>query len=451
MEAKMDHVNQKLPLSQTIPLGLQHVLAMYAGAVVVPLIVGGAMKMTQAQLGYLVAADLFTCGIATLIQVIGIGKFAGIRLPLVLGCTFTAVGPMCIIGAGGGMSAIYGSIIASGIFALIFSYFFGKLLRFFPAVVTGSVVTIIGLSLIPVAVNNAAGGFGSPDFGNPRNLALALFVLLVIIAVNKYCKGFMQAISVLVGIVAGTAVAAAMGMVDFSGVASADMVRVVTPFYFGMPTFYAPGILLMCLVAIVSMIESTGVFLATGKIVEKEVKGDDIVRGLRAEGLAQILGGIFNAFPYTTFSQNVGLIALTGVRSRYVLYAAGGILMGLGMFPKFAALATIIPAAVIGGAMIAMFGMVAISGMRTLSTVDMSKTNNMLVAACSISIGLGVVVVPGAVAKMPDMIRLLLESGIVTGSFTAVFLNLFLNFKEVMSRTNEEALESVAITDEHAI
>lgn len=430
-----DLINEKLPFGKLIPLGIQHVLAMYAGAVAVPLIVGGAIGLTPHQLAYLVSADLFTCGIATLIQAIGIGNFAGIKLPVVLGCTFTAVGPMIAIAKADGITAIYGSIIASGVFVIIFSYFFGKILKFFPPVVTGSVVTIIGLSLIPVAFNNVAGGQGSKTFGDPKNLLLALIVLVIIIAVNKFFTGFFQAISVLIGLIAGTLIGGAMGMVNLAEVSSASWFHIVTPFYFGLPSFRFNGIMTMILVAIVSMIESTGVFYGVGEVCDKEITEKDVVRGLRAEGCAQILGGIFNSFPYTTFSQNVGLISLTGVRSRFVVICAGVVLMLLGVLPKFAALATIMPAAVLGGAMVAMFGMVAVAGIRMLSAIDFTNNGNLLLVACSVGLGLGVTVVPTALAKLPQLAQILLGSGIVTGSLTAVILNVVLNFDELTGKS----------------
>ena len=245
------------------------------------------------------------------------------------------------------------------------------------------VITLIGLSLIPVAINNAAGGIGSPNFGDPKNLAIAFFVIIVIVLINKFSKGFMQAISILIGIVAGTILSYILGMLDFSSVSNASFFKFsAIPFTFGKPTFVLSAIITMCLVSLVSMIESTGVFFATGNIVGKDIKEKDIVKGLRAEGLAQVIGGIFNTFPYTTFSQNVGVISLTGVKSKFVVIAAGYMLMILSFFPKFASLAIIIPAPVLGGAMIVMFGTVAIAGIRTLSTVDFSNNNNLLVAGC---------------------------------------------------------------------
>ncbi len=429
-----DKVNEKLPIYKLLPLGLQQVLAMYAGVIIVPMLIGTGIGMTQEQIAYLVAADLFTCGIATLIQSVGIGNFAGIRLPVILGCAFQAVSPMIIIGTQFSIGSIYGAIIASGIFVILCSFFFEKLLKFFPPVVIGSIITVIGLSLINVAIGNLGGGTGAADFGSAKNLLLGFFVLIFIIIVNTFCKGFLQSISVLLGIVVGTIVSGFLGMIDFSIVGTEPWFRIAHPFYFGTPEFHFIPIVLMCIIAIVSMIESTGVFFAAGNVCEKEIDGKEIAKGLRAEGLAQIVGGVFNSFPYTTFSQNIGLIALTGVRSRFVVVAGGFILIVLGMLPKLAAIATVIPTCVLGGAMVALFGMVAMSGIKTLQQVDFSKTSNMLVAGCSIALGLGVTMVPDIIGQFPTYLRMIFESGIVTCSLAAIILNITLNFKEVFKK-----------------
>lgn len=407
-------------------LGLQHVLAMYAGAIIVPLIIGGALKLNATQMTYLLAADMFTCGIATLVQVIG-NRFIGVRLPVVLGCTFTAVAPIIAIGKSTNLATVFGSIIIAGLLVFLLAPLFGKILKFFPSVVTGSVVTIIGLSLVPVAMNDAAGGQGSPDFGQTHNLILALITLVVIIAINRFFKGFLRAISVLVGLVIGSIVAYSMGFIHFQSIESASWFNVVHPFYFGKPQFNLAAILTMFIVCAVSMVESTGVYYALGQITEKEITKQDVVKGLRAEGLAIVLGGLFNTFPYTAFSQNVGLVSMTRVKNRSVVVAAGCILIILGLLPKFAALVMVIPSAVLGGAMMAMFGMVVAYGMNMLSRVDLKNNENLLIIACSISIGLGSAVVPQVFVNLPSTLNMLLQNGIVPGAITAVFMNLFLN------------------------
>ncbi|MFB5190932.1 nucleobase:cation symporter-2 family protein [Alicyclobacillus fastidiosus] len=407
-------------------LGFQHVLAMYAGSMIVPLIIGGSLKLNDTQMAYLIAADMFTCGIATLLQVIG-NRFVGIRLPVVLGCTFTAVGPIVAIGHTTNLPTIFDAIVIAGILVFLLAPVFGRLLKFFPPIVTGSVVTIIGLSLIPVAMNDAAGGQGSPDFGQPHNLILALGTLVLIVVLNRFFKGFLRSISVLVGLIAGTIAGYALGMVNFSSVAAASWVNIVHPLYFGKPQFNIAAIITMFIVCVVSMVESTGVYYALSKITEKPIEEKDIVKGLRAEGIAIVLGGLFNTFPYTAFSQNVGLVSMTRVKNRSVVVAAGGILLVLGLLPKVAALVTVIPSAVLGGAMIAMFGMVVAYGMNMLGKVDLRSNENLLIIACSISIGLGSAVVPQMFEHLPNTLNMLLQSGIVPGTITAVLMNLFLN------------------------
>lgn len=415
---------------QTFFLGLQHVLAMYAGAVIVPLIVGSSLNLTVSQISFLIGADLLTSGIATLLQVWR-NRFFGIGLPVVLGCTFTAVFPMISIGKEFGMGAIYGAIITSGLIVFIISHWFGKLVKLFPPVVTGSIVSIIGVTLVPVAMNNLAGGVGSPDFGSTTNLLLGFGVLLFILLLNRIFKGYIQAISVLLGLAAGTVAGILLGIVNFTPVRDASWVHIVMPFQFGMPVFNVSAILTMTIVALVSMVESTGVFLALGEICGRKLTEKDLAHGYRAEGLASIIGGIFNSFPYTTFSQNVGLVQLSKVRGTNVVTICGCMLVVLGLLPKFAALATIIPTAVLGGAMVAMFGMVCAAGIRMLGKADFSDSNNMLIVACSITLGLGVTITPNFFGQFPQSVRILFESGIVTGALTAVVLNLLFNWKDI--------------------
>ena len=409
-------------------LGLQHVLAMYAGAVIVPLIVGGALGLSSEELTYLVAIDILMSGVATILQVMS-NRFFGIGLPVVLGCTFTAVGPMIAIGGDYGISAIYGAIIVSGIIVILISGFFGKLVRFFPPVVTGSVVTIIGITLIPVAINNMGGGQGAEDFGSIQNVLLSFGTLIFIVLLYRFSTGFVKAISILIGIIGGTVAAYFMGILDFTAVKEADVFHMIQPLYFGMPTFEWSPILTMTLVAIVSLVESTGVYFALGDMLGKKIEKKDLTKGYRAEGIAVVLGGFFNSFPYTTFSQNVGLMQISGVKTRKVIYIAGGMLIFLGFIPKISSLTTIIPEAVLGGAMIAMFGMIISQGIKMLSTIisDSNSPDNAMIIACSIGIGLGVTVVPDLFISLPESVRILTSNGIVAGSFTAIILNILFN------------------------
>lgn len=423
---------------KTLSLGIQHVLAMYAGAIVVPLIVGKAMGLTVEQLTYLVSIDIFMSGVATLLQVWS-NRFFGIGLPVVLGCTFTAVSPMIAIGSEYGVSTVYGSIIASGILVILISFFFGKLVSFFPPVVTGSVVTIIGITLMPVAMNNMAGGEGSADFGDLSNLVLAFTVLSIIVLLYRFTKGFIKSVSILIGILIGTFIAYFMGKVQFDNVSDAAVVQMIQPFYFGAPSFHAAPIITMSIVAIVSLVESTGVYFALGDLTNRRLTEKDLSKGYRAEGLAVLLGGIFNAFPYTAFSQNVGLVQLTGIKKNTVIVVTGVILMAFGLFPKIAAFTTIIPSAVLGGAMVAMFGMVIAYGIKMLSRIDFAKQENLLIVACSVGLGLGVTVVPDIFKQLPSALTLLTTNGIVAGSFTAVVLNIVYNVFSKAKKSEQEA------------
>ncbi|MCM3738135.1 purine permease [Bacillus cytotoxicus] len=429
-------------------LGIQHMLAMYAGAIIVPLIVGGGLGLNQRELTYLVSIDLLMCGIATILQALT-NRFFGIGLPVVLGCTFTAVGPMIAIGKQYGVSAVYGSIIAAGLFVVLFASVFGKLVKLFPPVVTGSVVTVIGVTLVPAAINDMAGGVGSKDFGSLSNLALAFGVLLFIIIMYRFFDGFIRSISILLGLLFGTAIAALMGKVSLQAVAQADWFHGVQPFYFGTPTFELTPVITMILVACVGIVEATGVYFALSDICHKEIGEKELVKGYRAEGIAMVLGGIFNAFPYTTYSQNVGLVQLTGVRNRVVIYTCGGMLIVLGFIPKIAALTTIIPKPVLGGAMLAMFGMVMAYGIKMLSSVNFAKQENLLIVACSVGMGLGVTVVPTLFSQLPESVRILTDNGIVLGSASAVLLNIVFNMiPQRQAKVKEEQVakgeESVA-------
>ncbi|WP_306317324.1 MULTISPECIES: nucleobase:cation symporter-2 family protein [unclassified Streptomyces] len=420
-------VDQVPPARQLVAFGLQHVLAMYAGAVAVPLIVGGAMKLPPADLAYLITADLLVCGIATLIQCVGVWRF-GIRLPIVQGCTFAAVSPMVLIGTeGGGLPAIYGAVIVAGLAMMLLAPVFGRLLRFFPPLVTGTVILIIGLSLLPTAGTWAAGGEGAEDFGDPKNIGLAALVLVLVLGVQRFAPPALSRVAVLVGIVAGTAVAIPTGFTDFSAVGDANWVGISTPFHFGAPEFHVAAIVSMLVVALVTMTETTGDFIAVGEMTGRPVDRRALGDGLRADGFSTVLGGVFNTFPYTAFAQNVGLVGMTKVRSRWVVAVSGGILILLGLLPKLGAVVAAIPSPVLGGAGLVMFGTVAASGLKTLSKVDFEGNANLTVVAVSVAVGLLPVGVPTIYEHFPHWFQTVMDSGISAGCLTAIALNLLFN------------------------
>jgi uric acid transporter len=464
-------VDEKLPTPRLAALGLQHVLVMYAGAVAVPLIIGRALKLAPEQVAMLISADLFCCGLVTLIQSLGFTKWFGVKMPVMMGVTFAAVGPMVAMANAqsgpDGARAIFGAIIGAGIISIAIAPLMGRLLRFFPPVVTGTIIAIIGISLMRVGIGWAMGGpapmaqtvdvpalvqmvdgakataatsgaavklpgpvpmLDNPAYGALDNMSIAGFVLAVILLICRYAKGFVANISVLIGIIAGCVVAVAMGKMHFDKVGNAHWFDIVTPFAFGMPTFDIVMILTMTLVMIVVMIESVGMFLALSDITEMKLEQNRLSAGLRTDGLGTLIGGIFNTFPYTSFSQNVGLVGVTGVKSRWVCVAAGAIMMVLGLLPKMAALVESVPTFVLGGAGLVMFGMVAATGIRILANVDFkSNRNNLYIVAISIGAGMIPLVAPRWTQQMAHSLHPLLESGILLTAIAAVLLNLYFN------------------------
>lgn len=420
-------------------LGIQHVLAFYAGAVVVPLVIASGLGLDNETLIHLINADLFTCGIASIIQSAGLGPKIGVKLPLIQGVTFTAVSPLIAIGiaatpAGAdpktGLATMYGSIIAAGLVTFFVAPFFAKLLRFFPPVVTGTLLTVMGITLISVSAGDIVswGTYAAEgqDAGalTLRGLAYAFTTLVIIVAVQRIFKGFMSTISVLVGLVVMTAIAFALGDANFSDIGQSAWLGVTTPFFFGIPKFNIAAIISMLIVMAVTMVETTGDVFATGEVVGKRITPKHVANALRADGLSTFLGGIFNSFPYTCFAQNVGLVRLTRVKSRWVVTAAGIIMIILGILPKAGAVVASIPGPVIGGASLAMFANVAVVGIQTLSKVDMRDNRNAVIVSTSIGLAMLVTLKPDLASLMPSWLHIIFGSGVTIGALTAFILNL---------------------------
>jgi xanthine permease len=440
-ETGVHPVDQKLPGGKLFALGLQHVLVMYAGAVAVPLIMGAALKLPKEQIALLINADLFCCGIATIIQSFGLG-LVGIRLPVMMGVTFASLSPMLAMAANPaiGITGIFGAVIAAGIFGILFAPLVSRCLPLFPPVVTGTIITVIGVSLMRVAVNWAAGGqpmirdlatgqmIANPFYGAPEHLSIALVVLITILLIIKFFRGFIANISVLLGLIVGFLIALAMGKVSFTGIDEAAWLGFVYPFQFGLPTFNLIAVATMCLVMIVVMVESLGMFLALGDLTGKALGKTDLTRGLRADGLGTLIGGVFNTFPYTSFSQNVGLVGVTGVRSRWVCVAGGVILAAFGLFPKMAHVVASVPQFVLGGAGVVMFGMVAATGIRILMSANLRENRyNPYIVAISLGFGMIPLVADSFFQQMPKALSPLLHSGILLAAIVAVLLNLYFN------------------------
>lgn len=427
MKQNRGKVDEMLPPGKTVVLGFQHVLAMYAGAVAVPLILGSALSLSKQQIAMLINADLFTCGIATLLQTLGCTRFVGIRLPVLLGVSFAALSTMMTVGKTLGMPYIYGSILISGLFVAVFAGFLSRFRAFFPPLVVGTVLIIIGASLMKVAFRWAAGGSDSSDYGAPINFLTSLAVLVIIILITRFGKGFFSSIAVLVGMAAASVVWLMMGRISLEGINSEPWVALTTPFWFGLPRFDTIAIINMILVACVNVVESIGVFISAGCICNVDIEEKDITAGLRAEGFAVILGSCLNSFPYVTFGQNLGLLSLTRVKSRFVVAVAGVILLILGLFPKIGFLVASVPYAVLGGAALVMFGMVIATGIDILKAVDFRLLENQFIVAVSFGIGLGVSLTPEAFSHLAPNIQLVFSNGVVMGTITSVLLNVVFN------------------------
>ncbi len=485
-------VDEILAPQKLIILGLQHLFIMYAGAVAVPLIVGGALGLKPGDIAILVSADLLVSGIATMIQSIGIHQIMGVRLPVVAGATFTVLNPMIIIAGQYGLPAVYGALLCAGVFGLVIAKPFSALVRFFPPLVTGVVITVIGLSLVGADAGlitgkgeganstanlpfsgfdggvtvTAPGGFTETttrggvasitphDYGLVSHIALAGLVVLVMILISRFFTGFIGQISVLLGIVVGTLVAWPMGLLDFSDVAHSKWVGIAEPFHFGHPKFVAAAIISMCIVIMVTYTESTADMLAVAEMVDRPLTPNDLARGLATDGLSALLAGFMNSFPDTAYAENVGLIEITKIKSRWVVATCGVFLTILGLIPKMGAVVAGLPGPVIGGAGTVMFAMVTAIGIRTLAKVDYEDNQNLLIIAVSLSVGMLPVVAPDFYRHFPSNFQTIFGSAITSTVVVVFVLNLFFNHfrtgRERRLSLTETALDAGAVTNQPA-
>ncbi|WP_082898674.1 nucleobase:cation symporter-2 family protein [Rhodococcus sp. EPR-279] len=420
--------DERLSIGRSYVYGLQHILTMYGGVIAPPLIVGGAAGLTGTEIALLVSAALFVSGAATLLQTLGVPYF-GAKLPLVQGISFASVSTMVAIASGpGGLNSVFGAIIAAGAIGILITPFFSKIVRFFPPVVTGTIITVIGISLLPVAVRWAMGGDQqAADWGSMSNIGLAAFSLVVVLLVSRLVQGTLSRLSILIGIIVGTVFAVLVGKADFSGVGDGAIFSLPEPFAFGAPTFQIAAILSMVVVILVIMTETTADILAVGEIVGTDVDARRVGDGLRADMVATTIAPLFGTFPASAFAQNVGLVAVTGIKSRYVVAAGGSVLLFLGLFPVLGLEVASVPLPVLGGAGIVLFGSVAASGIRTLSKVEFDGNLNLVIVAVAIGFGVIPIAVPGFYAAFPDWVHVVLDSGISAASIVAVVLNIAFN------------------------
>ena len=412
------------PLSKAIPLGLQHIMAMFAGNVTPPIIIAGVIGANPAEQIFLIQVALFVAGVSTLVQTIGIGPI-GARLPIVQGTSFGFLPVALPLAPAFGLPAVLGASFVAGLLQIVLGAFLKKIRHWFSPVVTGIVVLLIGITLMPAGLNYAAGGVGADDFASPSNLLLALFVLSMTIAVHQYGRGFIKASSILFGLLAGYIVAIALGIVDFTSLSNAAWFALPKPLEYGM-TFSGTAIIGMTLIMFVVGLETIGNISAiTTTGAGRPAKDRELSGGVMADGVATSLAAVFNTLPNTAYAQNVGLITLTGVVSRHVVTIGGLLLIAMGLFPKLGGLVAAMPPAVLGGAGVVMFGMIASAGLKIIKECELDQ-RNMLIIAVSLSLGIGLPAVEAISETMPGQLGLLLKSGLVPAALAALLLDAIL-------------------------
>lgn len=416
-------IDGKPTVGTQILLGFQNIFAAFGGIIVVPLVISSVLGFDPITATAIMSATILASGIATIIQSRGVGK-VGAKVACIMGTDFTFVSPAITVGSVAGLPGIIGATILGAFVEIILSYFIKPLMKFFPPLVTGTVVCLIGLTLLPVSMDWAAGGVGSADYGSIRNISIAGFVMLVTLLLNRYGKGLLSSASILIGMVVGYIICIPLGMVDFSIVKEASFFSFPKLFEYGV-TFDWKLVLPFIPAYFVTTIETVGCLTAICEVSDVEADEKRLGPGVLADGVGSMLAGAVGTFPNTTFSQNVGLIPLTKVASKYVAIMAGIILIVLGFLPKFAALINIMPQPVLGGVGIVMFGTVAASGIKTLSRVKINN-RNLLIIATSIGLGLGITFRPDFIAQFPQGLKMVLSSGISTGTIVALLLNILL-------------------------
>jgi len=418
------NVEDKPPLGTSIILAAQHLLAALSAIITVPLVIGGVLNLPAADIVILVNAAMLISGVVTIIQCKGVGPI-GIRLPCVMGTSFTFVGVSIAIGFEYGVAGILGSALVASLVMIIGSFFMPIIRKFFPPIVTGTVVTLIGLSLIPVAVDWFAGGqVGQTDYASLSNLAIGSLVLIMVISLSIFGKGILSAAAVVIGMLVGYLVCLALGLIDFTPVKNATLFSLPTPFHFGL-SFPISGIIGMCIAYLVTIVESTGDFLALSNVTKTKLTGKKLSSGILCDGLGSALASVFSTTPFSSFSQNVGIVGMTGVASRYVVAITGIMLVFAGLFPILGTMIVSIPLPVLGGAGLVMFAMIVTAGVNILSTTQHTKRNGIIIAV-SIGIGMAVTVRPELLSHLPESLKVILASGITTGSIVALLLNIIL-------------------------
>lgn len=416
-------VDDRPPFLHMVLLGLQHTLIMYAGVVVVPIVIGTSLGLSDTDMANLVSIDLMLAGVGTLLQAIGLWRF-GIRMPLVVGAASSGIVPMVLVGQSQGLATVYGSLLVAGVVWMLVAPYFSMLLTLFPSVVTGTVIALIGLTLIPVGIRLIAGSDPSaPEYGRLSHIVLAASTMALMVIFRRVFRGLLGQLSILAALVIGAIVGWSTGIGSLADIGTGPIVGVMSPFHFGSLQFHIPSILLFLVIVFVLMVEGAGQGLAVGEVVGKPVGPKDIAALLRVDGLMTAISGVFNGFVYTTFGQNIGLIALTGVRSRFPVAVGGVILFVLGFVQPVGRVAAAIPQPVVGAAAIVTFGALTVAGIQILARVDFARSSNLMIVMLSLGVGLIPAYAPSFYHQLPAFAEMFFKSGVATGTILALVLN----------------------------
>ncbi|MBU3143008.1 uracil-xanthine permease family protein [Clostridium sp. CF012] len=413
-------------LKEIIPLGMQHVVAMIVGCVTPALIIAGVANLTAADKILLVQSSLFFAGIATLIQIFPLGKVIGSRLPVIMGVSFAYVPTLAAITGEFNIATVFGAQIIGGLVSIIFGIFLKKLIKFFPPLVTGTVIFSIGLSLYSVAIKYIAGGVGSATFGSPKNWAVALITLGVVMFLNFFTKGNLKLASILIGMIVGYVISIFLGMVSFDAVTSAGLFQAPKLLHFGI-SFNTTAIISMAIMYIVNSVQAIGDLSATtGGGMDRNPTHKELSGGIIGNGFSSIIGALFGCMPTATYSQNVGIVITNKVINKWVFAFASFVVILSGLIPKFASLLTTIPQCVLGGATISVFATITMTGVKMIASNDLTMRNSAVVGI-AIALGIGIVEVPNAFALFPTwFISIFGKSSIVVTTLVAIALNLIL-------------------------
>lgn len=429
-------LNGKPPLGIAVPLGMQHVLAMFTGNIAPIIIICNVLGLPAEQKAFMIQCGMIVAGLVTFVQLYPVGP-AGAGLPLVMGTSFAFVPTAIAVGGAYGLPGILGASMVGSLAEVTMGFFLKSLRKFFPPLVTGTVLVAIGLSLLPVGVKYFAGGVGAPDFGSPQNLALGFFVLITIILLQRFGKGMLNVASILIALILGYLIAIPMGKVDFAGVSSAGWFSFPMPLKYGIE-FHLDAILKFAAVYLVVGLETLGnISGITLSGLNREATDREMSGAVIADGVGSAFAAFFNVLPNTAYGQNAGIVAMTGVVNRFSVATGAIFLVAAGLIPKFGAICAAMPSSVLGGAVLVVFSMITVSGIRMIAKAGLDGRNGTILAI-SLGLGLGFASVPEAIEQMPSVLNHFFADSVVASGILALLLNMVYPKAEETNVSGEE-------------